>query len=84
MSTPKGGSPKGADRYERMNEDLDRGLDESLAVQGSDEDALEPPEGEDALAALDESGGDAFPEDDDDEDVIPLPAETLNRGARRS
>lgn len=84
MSTPKSGKPLGTDGFEESNADLNRGLETNLAVQGDDEDetSLDAREsGDEGLDALEDSNGDAFSEDDE-EDVIPLPDETLNRGGR--
>lgn len=88
MSTPKPGAQPGramgTERDANKNDELERSLDENLAVQGQDDTESDAdPSGEEGLEALEDNNGDAFGEADDEEDVIPLPDETLNRGSRR-
>ena len=88
MSTPKAGArpgrAMGTEREPDKNDELESSLDENLAVQGKDETQADAAlSGDEGLDALDDNNGDAFGEDDDEEDVIPLPDETLNRGSRR-
>ncbi len=86
MSTPRNKPPPlDRDRFEELHEKVGRGLDDSLAVQGSDEeDGPSPGSDDETLAALDAENGDPMSDDDNDEgEEIPLPAETLARGSRR-
>ncbi len=84
MSTSKPGSQPGRATGTERNEELERSLDENLAVQGKDEpDADTISSGDEGLEALDDNNGDAFGDNADGEDFIPLPDATLNRGSRR-
>ncbi len=84
MPAPKTKPPRDADRFEELHDRMSRGLDDSLAVQGSDDaEAPAASADEEAIAALDIGNGDPMSDDETDEGEIPLPAETLARGARR-
>lgn len=83
MSTPKNRDAMGMDRFERNNPDMDRSLEDSLGVQGEEDE-------DEAALAADAEGGtpsdseQAFDEADEEaDDVIPLPDETLSRGSRQ-
>jgi hypothetical protein len=83
MTGPKDKPTRDADRFEELHDSMGRGLDDSLAVQGSDEDEGPAASADDeAINALDAGNGDPLPDDETDEE-IPLPAETLARGSRR-
>ena len=62
-----------------------RAIDENLAVLGAENDDEDDahPGPQDAIAALDAENGDPLSEEEDEEEPIPLPPETLARGARR-
>ncbi len=85
MTTPKHKPSLDPDRFDKLHDAMGRGLDDSLAVQGSDEERDTAASADDeAIRALDAGNGDPIPEDESDADEeIPLPAETLSRGARR-
>ncbi len=85
MTTPKKKPPLDADRSEKLHDEIRRGLDGSLAVQGTDEERDPAASADDeAIRALDAGNGDPVPDDESDAgEEIPLPAETLARGARR-
>ncbi len=85
MTGPKDKPTRDADRFEELHGRMGRGLDQSLAVQGSDEDEGPAASADDeAIAALEAGNGDPLAEDEGEAgEEIPLPAETLARGNRR-
>ena len=83
MTDPKKTPPMDRDRYRELARKLGRRLDDDLTVQGSEGREAQGA-GSGAASALDAVNGDPFPaEEADDGEEIPLPAETLARGAGR-